>query len=115
MKAKTLDLRGLTEAERDAKVNEAIAVSAAGYTLSPGPREPAMSHAETPEPWCYKDNAGRFYLGEPYSVSKNTMGLTFGYMWVRPKYVTSADAVLPLLEKWPFVEIVRGNRSRKFE
>ena len=109
----TIDLRNLPQPDRLAKINEAVAVHCAGYVLYPGPGEPPMSKLETPEPWCYRDHQGRFYLGEPYGVhglGRAEMGLTFGYMWTRPKFTEDANAVLPLLEKG---EMVVGHEPGK--
>lgn len=83
----------------DEALSAAVAEHVAGYVLFPKTIEPPMSRLEVPEKWCYRDYKGTFYVGEPYTVHKNEMGLTWGYMWTRPKFATSADAVLPLLPK----------------
>lgn len=64
---KILDLRNLPDAERDARVNEAVAVHVAGYMKR-------------------NDWSGRLDKGDEQAV-------------ISPPFSTSADAVLPLLEK----------------
>lgn len=70
MSTKILDLRGPTDAERDAKVNEAMADLAGWKPDSP---------------------SGGFWINPDFLFGRQKDAL--------PPYATSADAVLPLLEK----------------
>lgn len=80
----TLDLRNLTEQVRRAAINEAVAVHCAEYipkTYHPCPQFRAKGH-------------------QPITVFK--LG---GIQRQLPPFATSADAVLPLLEKYGDVDI----------
>lgn len=85
----------------DQELSEAFAVECVGYVLFDKPMEPPMSRLEVPEKWCYRDRSGNFYIGEPYAVHPETtkeIGVTFGYMWHRPKFAADANAVLPFVQ-----------------
>ncbi|MCR6656616.1 MAG: hypothetical protein NVV63_12580 [Opitutus sp.] len=88
----TLDLRNLPEAERDDRINEAVHEIATGK--------------QGPFHWVYM-----------HVEEINDIGEDVGHYWWHdgtgakyeefPRYATSADAVLPLLEKF----VAEGSRS----
>lgn len=83
MDTKTLDLRGLGDAERDAKINAALA-AIDGYGVKKFVACESLYE-------LYKGNAR-------YGYRCDTEAEAWTYA---PPYATSADAVLPLLEKFP--------------
>lgn len=83
MDTKTLDLRGMIDAARDANVTETVATMA-GWTWD-------KYHAQKPDKKKLR-----------FAFSRNTADFL-------PAYAESVDAVLPLLENLPFrVEIGKG-------
>lgn len=96
----------------DDELNAAFAENVAGYVLYRHAMEPPMSSLEVPEKWCYRDRHGTLYLGEPYRLHPaafDEIGLRWGYMWARPAFTRSMDAVLPWLEKKEVFEVIYNN------
>lgn len=89
MSTKTLDLRGLSEAERDAKLSIALAEIYLGGCL-----------------WHDQIN-GKFVRTKPLKESIDEM------VKVLPPYATSADAVVALLEKYGDVDITMTRHAGK--
>lgn len=83
---KTLDLRGLSDAERDAKMDIAIAVID-GYTVKP------FNAVGTAYMAIYRNGVK---IGDTWDKPEDIAGQWKHHL---PPYATSADAVLPLLTK----------------